>query len=59
MPYADLTAHKQCRILLPKEDYEELALLAQVEERSISYAAGRLIREGLAAKANRSITPLQ
>ncbi len=58
MPYKDQTAHKQCRVLLPREDYEELALLAQVEERSISYVAGRLIREALAARGKRTITPL-
>lgn len=58
MPYKDPAAHKQCRLLIPIEDYEELAALAEAEERSISYIAGRLIREALAARAKRSITPL-
>ena len=58
MPYADQTAHKQCRVLLPSEDYDELAMLAENEERSISYVAGRLIREALAARGKRKITPL-
>ena len=58
MPYKDPTAHKQCRILVPTEDYEEMALAAAAEERSVSYIAGRLIREALAARANRPITPL-
>lgn len=58
MPYKDPTAHKQCRVLLPSEDYEDLALLAEAEERSISYIAGRLIREALAARGKRPITAL-
>ena len=58
MPYADPTAHKQCRVLLPAEDFEAVSLLAAAEERSISYVAGRLIREALAARDNRPITPL-
>ena len=58
MPYKDPFAHKQCRVKLPIEDYEELASVAQAEERSISYIAGRLIREALAARDKRTITPL-
>ena len=59
MPYADPTAHKQCRVLLPAEDFATLALLAEAEERSISYVAGRLIREALAARDKRPISPLK
>ena len=59
MPYLNKFAHKQCRILLPAEDYESLAALAQAEERSISYVASRFIREGLARKEKRPLTPLQ
>ena len=59
MPYADPTAHRQCRVLLPAEDFASLALLAETEERSISYVAGRLIREALAARDKRPISPLQ
>ena len=58
MPYKDPAAHKQCRLMIPSEDYEELAMLAEAEERSISYVAGRLIREALAARSKRTITPL-
>jgi hypothetical protein len=58
MPHADQTAHKQCRIYIPREDYDELAGLAEAEERSISYVAGRLIREALATRGKRDITPL-
>ena len=58
MPYKDPAAHKQCRIKIPAEDFAELALLAENEERSISYVAGRLIREALAKRGKRSITPL-
>ena len=58
MPYKDQLAHKQCRVLLPAEDFEELALLAEHEERSVSYVAGRLIREALAARGKRKITAL-
>ena len=43
--------------MLPSEDYEELVQLAVAEERSVSYVAGRLIREALAARGKRDITP--
>ena len=58
MPYKDPHAHKQCRVLIPSEDFEELSLLAEAEERSVSYVAGRLIREALAARGKRKITAL-
>ena len=58
MPYKDPAAHKQCRVLLPAEDFDELSLLAEAEERSVSYVAGRLIREALAARSKRKLTPL-
>ena len=58
MPYKDPSAHKQARITMPTEDYDELVALAEAEERSVSYVAGRLIREALAKRGKRSITPL-
>ena len=59
MPYKDPSAHKQCRIKMSIEDYEELVALAEAEERGISYVAGRLIREALAARSNRPINPIK
>jgi predicted transcriptional regulator len=58
MPYQDPSAHKQARIKMSAEDYEELQQLADAEERSVSYVAGRLIREALAKRNKRPITPL-
>ena len=58
MPYKDPAAHKQARIKMPAEDYEELVALAEAEERSVSYVAGRLIREALAKRGKRPLTPL-
>ena len=59
MPYKDPKAHQQCRVLLPSQDFDELSLLAEAEERSVSYIAGRLIREALAARGKRELSPLK
>ena len=55
MPYKNPSAHQQCRILITAEAHDELRALAASEERSVSYMAGRLIREALAVRGNRQV----